>query len=271
MIHNNLMDNKQHIIRKYWWQFSLLFALTFVIVFVGIKTHRSKNFIKKNLELPQIYEDLEDNLQNEDNGWLTINTKNGDTLSSIFKQINLNQQVLYAILKDNPFSKTLTTIKPNQQIRFLIKDNSLEKLIFPFSQTQLLTISINKNNKYIPKLESRVIEQHNEFLSVTVQKSIFYTAKTMNIPLTLIQQMAKIFEWEINFNKDIRQGDKISIAYEGFYVEDTKVNTGKILAVKYESNNRKLQAIAYKNRDGEFEYYTPEGRSLKKSIFSLSN
>lgn len=266
MIQNNFMDNKLQLIRKYWWQFIAIFVVIFFIILIGVKNHHHKNFIKQNLELPQVYEELEETIQDDNNGWVTITTKNRDTLSSIFKQLNLSQQTLYIILNKNQYSKNLTNIKPGEQIRFLIKNQVLEKIIFPFNPTQLLTINKDKNNNYITQIESRAIEQHDEFLSITVKKSIFYTAKNMNIPFTLIQQMAKIFEWELNFNKDIRDGDKISIAYQGFYVEDTKVNTGKILAVKYESNSRKLQAIAHKSQDGTFEYYTPEGKSLKKAF-----
>lgn len=266
MIQSKFMDNKLQIIRKYWWQLIAIFTIMFFIIFIGVKNHHHKNFIKKNLELPQVYEELEETIQNDNNGWVTITTKNRDTLSSIFKQLNLSQKTLYLIVNNNPYSRNLTNIKPGEQIRFLIKDQVLEKIIFPFNPTQLLTINKGTNNTYVTKLESRAIEEHDEFLSVTVKKSIFYTAKNMNIPFTLIQQMAKIFEWEINFNKDIREGDKISIAYQGFYVDDTKVSTGKILAVKYESNTRKLQAIGHKTQDGTFDYYTPEGKSLKKAF-----
>jgi murein DD-endopeptidase MepM/ murein hydrolase activator NlpD len=266
MIQNKSMDNKLQTIRKYKWQLIAIFALIFFIILIGVKNHHHKNFIKQNLELPHVYEELEETIQDDNNGWVTITTKSRDTLSSIFKQLNLSQKTLYLILNNNKYSKNLTNIKPGEQIRFLIKDQVLEKIIFPFNSTQLLTINNNKNNNYVTQLESRAIEEHDEFLSVTVKKSIFYTAKNMNIPFTLIQQMAKIFEWEINFNKDIREGDKISIAYQAFYVEDTKVNTGKILAVKYESNTHKLQAIGHKSQDGTFEYYTPEGKSLKKAF-----
>lgn len=266
MIQNNSMDNKRQYIRKYWWQLSSIFGVIFFIILISIKQQYQATYIKKNLELPQIYEDLESDLQDDNSEWITINTKSNDTFSSIFKQLNLNQQTLYAILKDNPYSKNLTNIKPNQQIRLLIKDNVLEKIILPFNQTQLLTINRGKKNSYTSKLESRVIEQHDEFISVTIKKSLYYTAQTMKIPYTLIQQMARIFEWELNFNKDIREGDKISILYQGFYVDDTKVNNGQILAIKYENKTRKLQAIAHKNKDGTLEYYTPEGKSLKKAF-----
>lgn len=266
MIHDNLTNNKLLYMRKYWWQLISTIGLVICFVLIVIKHNHQTNFIKKNLELPEIYENLESDLQEDNSEWITINTKNNDTFSSIFKQLNLNQQTLYSILKNNPYSKTITNIKPNQQIRLLIKDKVLEKIILSYSQTQLLTITKDKNNNYVSKIESKIIEQHEEFLSVKIKKSLFYTAKNMKIPFTLIQQMSKIFEWELNFNKDIRDGDKISIVYQGYYVEDTKVNNGQILAIKYESPSRKLQAIAHKNKEGTFDYYTPDGRSLKKAF-----
>ncbi len=265
MIHNYSFNNKSKSIRKYWWQGISIFVVILFIILINLKQQHQANIIKKSLELPQIYEELESEIQDENNDWITITTQNNDTISKIFKQLNISQQTLNSILKDNPYGKYLTNIKPNQQLRLLIKDKVLEKIIIPFNATQLLTIN-KDNDNYITKLESRVIEKHEEFLSVTIRKSIYYTAKNMKIPFTLIQQMAKIFEWEIDFSKDIREGDKINVLYEGFYVDDTKVNTGKILAIEYKTSNRKLQAIAHTNKNGTIEYYNPEGYSLNKAF-----
>lgn len=258
-------ENKANIKRKYWWQIAIIFILIFFIVLVNLKQQNQANFIEQYIELPEAYENFETDIPEDYTDWNSITTQDKDTLSKVFERLNISQQTLYDILKDNPHQKQITNVKPDQQIRALVRDNVLNKLIMPYSATELITIT-KCGNKYKTQIESRVIDSHQEFLNATIKKSLYQTAKDKKIPYTLIQQMAKIFEWEVDFSKDIHPGDSFNIIYESFYVENTKVNTGKILAAEYKSGNRVYQAIAHENKNGDLEYYTPEGHSLKKAF-----
>lgn len=261
----SLNSKEQRFIQRYWWQLTTLLVLLLFTFLVNIKQQNQANYIQQEMQLPQLLEDIEVDIPDDYSEWTTVTTQNNDTLSKIFEHLNISQQTLHEILQDNPYKKYLTNIQPNQQIRVLIKDKVLEKIILPHSSTELLVISKNEA-KYTSQIESRVIDTHQEFINTTIKKSLYFTAKQQKIPYTLIQQMAKIFEWEIDFARDIREGDQFSILYEGFYVDDTKVNTGQILAVEYKSANRTFQAVAHTNKHGDLEYYTPEGHSLKKAF-----
>ena len=266
MTQNYSFNNKEpRFFRKYWWQISVTLIIVLFIFLVNLDQQNQANYIRQDMQLPELFEEFEADIPDDYSEWTTVTTQNNDTLSKIFEHINISQQTLQDILKDNPYKKNLTNIQPNQQIRILIKDKALEKVIFPYSATELLIVN-KENDKYTSQIESRVIDTHQEFLNTTIKKSLYYTAKQQKIPYTLIQQMAKIFEWEIDFARDIREGDSFSILYEGFYVDEAKVNTGQILAVEYKSANRTFQAIAHKNKHGDLEYYTPEGHSLKKAF-----
>lgn len=266
MTHNYSNNfKKSGALRKYWWQLTAILVFFIFIILINLNQQHQANIINQNMELPDIYDDLEADIPEDYSEWTSITTRSNDTLSKIFTKLNVSQQTLYEILKDNPYKKEITNIKPDQLIRALIKENSLEKLILPFSATELITIT-KSEEKYITQIETRVIDTHQEFLNATIKKNLYQTAKDNKIPYTLIHQMAKIFEWEIDFSKDIRPGDMFNILYEGLYVENTKVNTGNILAVEYKSGNQIYQAIAHQNKNGDLEYYTPEGHSLKKAF-----
>ena len=78
--------------------------------------------------------------------------------------------------------------------------------------------------------------------------------------------MVDIFTWEIDFSKEIHAGDQFSILYKAYYVDDTLVRTGEILAVSYTSGDKIHQAILHTNEHGDASYYTPQGNSLKKAF-----
>ena len=215
-------------------------------------------------ETDELSNDLTNDLAKKD-GWTIVKTRPGDSLANVFKRVGLSRQALQAVLNHNPHAKTLAKIKPNQQIQFLMKDMILDQLIFPVSSTQFLVVSREGKN-YLSKLQSYKINSHNEYITATIRGSLYSTAKRMNIPYKLIQQMTEIFHWEIDLIKDIRSGDQFSILYQANYVEDKLVGTGDILAVMYTNKGIKHQAIRHVSASGDYDYFTPEGASLKKAF-----
>ncbi len=247
--------------------FLLLFSLGYLLLKPYI--HKRSDYIKQTIELPPIDEEGEFNHteeSEEESGWKNITTQSGDTLGKLFNQSGLSQQVLQAVLKNNPHAKQLTTLKPTQQLQFFIRDNILEKIIFPINTTELLVVSRQHDGQYITKIKARAMDEHEEYLTATVRGSLYATAQRQKIPVKLIQQMLSLFTWEIDFSKEIQSGDQFSILYKAYYVDDTLVRTGEILAVSYRSHDKLHQAIRYVNEHGDVDYYTPQGNSMKKAF-----
>jgi murein DD-endopeptidase MepM/ murein hydrolase activator NlpD len=246
---------------------TLLVVLALSCLFIKKISHKFKTaYTHQTLSLPeQKLDNAELTSTEEDHDWTTITTRSGDTLGSIFKRLGLRQQTLQALLQNNSHAKTLTRIKPNQKIQMLIRDKNLEKIIFPLSTTQVLLI-YRENNHYYSKIKSRDMDSHNQYVTATVRGSLYGTAKQMNIPYKLIQQMTEIFNWEINFAKDVRPGDQFSIVYNAYYIDDSLVSTGEILAVTYTNRGKVYKAIRHVSASGDYDYFTPEGTSLKKAF-----
>jgi len=197
--------------------------------------------------------------------WEIITTHQGDTLAAVFQRAGVSRKTLQAILHKNPHAKALANIKPNQQLQLLVRNKVLEKLIIPFSNTQLINVD-HQGSSYITKITSRKMNSHNQYVTATVRGSLYTTAKRANISYKLIQQMTDIFNWEIDFAHDIRAGDQFSIAYKGFFIDNKLVDTGEILAVSYTSRGKAHQAIRHTRANGDYDYYTPQGTSLKKAF-----
>ena len=242
------------------------FVLSYNII--NILSHKQKVYYANNtLSLPK---PIQPKIETEkpvkkDNEWSVVKTRRGDTLASIFKRAGLNKQTLYAVVNDNKHDKVFTNIKPDQEIQVVIHDQVLEKLIIPMSSTQLLIVS-HKAKHYSSQIKTRKMDSHSDYLTATVHGSLYSTAKRMNIPSKLIRQMTDIFNWEIDFVKDIRAGDQFSIVYTAYYIEDKLVSTGDILAVTYTNRGKAHQAIRHVSASGDYDYFTPQGISLKKAF-----
>ncbi|WP_133131021.1 peptidoglycan DD-metalloendopeptidase family protein [Legionella yabuuchiae] len=215
--------------------------------------------------LPTPEQRLENSPKAEDK-WEVIVTKDGDTLATFFNKLGINKQTLPAILQDNPHAKALSNIKPGQKLQFAVHKDVLDKLIVPLTPTQSILIS-RHGSRYVTQVNSRKLSSHNHYVTATVRGSLYGTAKRFGISYKLIQQMVDIFNWEIDFSKDVRAGDRFTIVYKAFFIENKQVGTGEIIAVTYRTSRGKTyQAFRHTKRSGEVDYYNDKGLSLRKAF-----
>ncbi|WP_419419345.1 peptidoglycan DD-metalloendopeptidase family protein [Legionella sp. D16C41] len=197
--------------------------------------------------------------------WKIVKTRDRDSLANVFSRVGLSAKTLHTIMQEVKQKQALTRLKPNQELQFLIKNQLLEKLILPYTDTQYLVI-YRDDKHYKSKIKLRKMNSYNHFLTATVRDSLYSTAKKQNIPYKLIQQMTEIFTWDIDFAKDVKTGDQFTIMYKAFYVENKLVGTGDIIAVSYRNGNKTFQAIRHTSSSSQTDYYTPQGMSLKKAF-----
>lgn len=197
--------------------------------------------------------------------WKIIKTLRKDSMAAIFSRAGLNAQTLRTVMRETSHSRILLALQPNQEIQLLINNHVLEKMIVPFTSTQYLVIYRDRNH-YKSTINTRKMNSHNHFLTATIHGSLYGTAKRQNIPGKLIKQMTDIFNQDINFTRDIRDGDQFTIVYKAFYIENKLVGSGDIIAVTYRNRGKVFQAVRHTNRSGRSDYFTPEGKSLKKAF-----
>ncbi|MCH9756999.1 MAG: peptidoglycan DD-metalloendopeptidase family protein [Gammaproteobacteria bacterium] len=197
--------------------------------------------------------------------WQEIKTKPGDSLATLFKNMGLSAQSLHTIMHNNPHAKALSRIKPNQTIQFLMHDTELEQLVLPLSKSQSLIVKRHED-RFETTIKNHKTYTKSETVTGTIHRSLYVTAKNTKIPYALIQQMADILAWQINFARDLREGDQFTIHYEVHYIKNERIRTGDILAVSYTNQGKLYQAIRHQTATGSLDYFTPEGKSVRKAF-----
>jgi len=247
---------------------TLLSLVSFWIINTYTHPNQPADYIHQTLCLPDatVIPPIEP-LDPDEALWQEITTQPGDSLAIVFKRMELSPTVLYAVMNKNPEAKSLTNIQPNQRIKFLIHDHQLEQLILPLTPTRTLTVRRDENeNTYSTKIHAYKTYVQIRSATGIVHHSLYMTAKKHHIPYTLIRQMTDILGWEINFARDIREGDQFTLVYEAHYIENELTHTGDILAVSYTSRGQTHQAIQHKSTEYGVGYFTPDGTSVRKAF-----
>ncbi len=225
------------------------------------------------LQVGQIYPvevdlvDLASSDNDKDNSpqlqWQNVTVKNGDNLAILFKRAGFSAQTLYKVTSVGKQTKILTKIHPGQSIAFGADDNGvLQQLRYAQDEVDTLVVTLGDDDKYHASVESKEVEVREQFAGAKITSSFWNAGIEAGLSENQIMNLANIFGWDIDFANDLRKDDQFSVVYETRYINGEYINTGHILAAEFVNQGDVYRAVRYK--DGE--YYTPEGRSMRKAF-----
>ncbi|MEW8629558.1 MAG: peptidoglycan DD-metalloendopeptidase family protein [Candidatus Thiodiazotropha sp.] len=197
---------------------------------------------------------------------LTYEIKNGDSLASIFKKHGLSANLLHRIVHSSDTAKKLTAIRPGEMLYLdLDEDQNLFGLRLQHSKIDSLEITAVEDGFKAAEL-SREVEVRTNHVSGTIENSFYLAAKEAGLSEQLIMKMAGIFGWDIDFALEIRSGDRFSVIFQEDYLDGEKLRDGAILAAEFVNKGRSYRALLYTDDAGRSDYYSPDGRSMRKAF-----
>jgi len=124
---------------------------------------------------------------------------------------------------------------------------------------------IKVGNKLSLIEEPAVDESPHHYMTAqgTIRTSFAESAEEIGLPESLIEPLASIFAWDIDFATNLRHGDQFTVVYE----HDVNAEP-LIVAAEFVNQNRILTAVRYVDEVGNSHYYTPEGKAMRKAFLS---
>ena len=202
---------------------------------------------------------------------ITHKITKGENLTNIFKSYNIDEK---DITKAN--SKLKKFIKPNKLkmgmiLDLVIKKNisgtlNLIKLNLPTSKSINISLDRDINNKFIAKKKITQLFTKLSFSEGIIKKSLYSSAIKNNVDPNIIIEFARLYGFEIDFQRDIRKNDAFQILYETFTDEDGEwYSNGKIIYAYMTVQNRELALYKYET-DKLFGYFDINGKSMEKAL-----
>lgn len=193
---------------------------------------------------------------------VTVEVKQGDTLSSIFSELNIHTE-LARLLNLGKDAKPFKKIYPGQKLHFAFGESGLNTIELEKSITKSLFLYRN-DKSFIVKEANRELDKTSQVATGTIYNSLFLAGQNAGMSDGLIMNLAGIFGWDIDFALDIREGDSFTVLYEELYLEGEKVRDGSIIAAEFVNNGRLYRAYRYTDSHEKIGYYSPEGKSVRK-------
>jgi murein DD-endopeptidase MepM/ murein hydrolase activator NlpD len=266
---SNFLKKKGYLI------YFIILAIFFIIYSTTVNLLKSYSNLKKNNfntflnsdEFNNITDYIFENLNSPYREYNYI-VKNNDTIEKILKKYNINtddvNKIASAVIENkisNIFSKT--------KVKIVVKEeagtNKIVSLFYPVNEITTIEIKKNKNdftiNKNILQLDKREV-----VLSNTIKKNLYSSAIEAGIEPNIIVEFANMYGFEVDFQRDVRSGDKFEVYYERYTDEDNIVrNTGKIIYASMFVNNKELSLYNFEHNNTK-GYYDVDGKSVIKTL-----
>ncbi|MEO6697232.1 MAG: peptidoglycan DD-metalloendopeptidase family protein [Gammaproteobacteria bacterium] len=197
--------------------------------------------------------------------WQTVMVRRGDNLSILFNRLGLSGQQVQDIVDLGEVTKPLTRLNPGQQIKLRLDDNKqIQELVYEVQEKSLRIERMQ--GKLQAQSINQAVEKRVRYATGVIKSSLFEAAQQAGMKDTMTLQMAKIFGWDIDFAQDLREGDSFTVVYEEHYISGERLRDGAILSAEFTNQGKTYSALRFKDGDGSFSYFTPQGLSLRKAF-----
>ena len=249
----------------------LIFSIFSTTIYNNQKLETNENYkeVINNIyfqkSLNQIFNNLKPRYKSIDH-----KISSGETFDKILNNYSIPSNEILDIKKSLSSDYNLSNLKSNLDIKFTIDQSNNKKItsfLFPVSRTEkiLLTRNIDTDKfdkkKIITNLNKKIIFKEGKIL-----QSLYKTAIDLNVQPNIIIEFARIYGFQVDFQRDIRKNDNFQIMYEVFEDDNGKVfETGNIIFadLKLSGVNNSLYYFDKKGNEGHFDQ---NGKSVEKAL-----
>jgi len=195
----------------------------------------------------------------------------GDTIQKILKKYKVkNREIQIVINEYKKFGKS-NQLSVGKKIAIIIEKNTKEnnsviKFSVPITKSTTIEIAKNEENKLISKKIITKLYKKKILSENVIKNSLYASAVKAKINPDTIIEFARIFGFEIDFQRDIRKNDYFKIVYEKYFDESGKfVKSGSIIYAHMTVNGREISLYKFGD-DNNYGYFDVNGKSVEKAL-----
>ena len=254
--------------------FGLILIIIFTIIITILSNQQKKlsknqnNNIVDNIYFKKTLNEIVNNLEPRYKKY-NHNIKSGETFDNILDNYLINKDEINAIKKSLSKKVNINKLNTSQKIHIILDktNNKIKEFVFQISNTEKIYLSKNSEDlEFNEKILSIKLDKKIIYKESIILQSLYKAAIDQDIPPNTIIEFARIYGFQVDFQRDIRKEDKFQIMYEVFIDENKKIiETGEILFanLKLSGQDNSLYYFDKENLEG---HYDKNGKSVQKAL-----
>lgn len=190
----------------------------------------------------------------------------GDTAGTLLERLGADDGEADNLRRSSQAARSFRLLKLGTEVQAKVsEDGKLWSLWFLTPNDTMLSID-RVGDGFSTAEQSVALERRIELKSGEIKSSLFGATDTAGIPDNVAMQLADIFAGDIDFQRDLRRGDRFSVVYEAVVYLGRAVRSGRVLAAEFTNQRKTYRAVWYQDVGGKGGYYTPDGANLRRAF-----
>jgi len=201
--------------------------------------------------------------------WHAVTVRRGASLKHMFGVLGIPDADLKRVLDHPGVKAEIGQLTPKTELAVDLPVNGkLRGLRFVRSDGQRVQLDLS-GGKVKETVLKRDVDVRTVVLSGKVGRSLFRSARQLGLSGAHLDQLTdEMFKYDIDFDSDLDADDRFSVVVDQTWVDGQLQRTGPILAAAFTVDG-KLHTAFLHNRNGRPEYFTSDGRPLKKAFIRM--
>ena len=261
-------------------EYSILFWLTLVTIIIAISLNIYKTSKKdqvaqiqssiENIYLKKTIKEITTSLKPRYKSLQYI-SKSGDTYQSIINKLEINETEKKILLKTILNEKTLKILRINQKFSLKLDNLNKGKIVNVKIETdkknEILFTRSNEENIFKTKKIKKNFTKSLVYKETVILDSLYNSAINLGIKPNIIIEFARLYGFQIDFQRDVWKNDSFQIIYEEFTNEDNfVVDTGEIIFANLNLQDTDYQLYKFEYEENKIDYFDENGKSIRKTL-----
>ena len=255
------------------WLIFLIFSTVLVTYFYDLNKKNQINYLNRSLKNIYLNNSLKRITSELKPRYIYIEhkVKEGDTYEGIINSLNIPKKEKKLFLNSVTNNKNINILKLNQKIFFKIdKKNNTKIVNFTIEIDKKKNIffeKIDNDETFVSKIIEKNLTKTIAFQEGIIKSSLYNAALKLGIKPNTIVEFARLYGFQIDFQRDIWKNDSFQIIYEEFKNEDgSVVEVGNIIYANLNTQNTDLQLYKFEYEKNKIDYFDESGKSIRKTL-----
>lgn len=198
-----------------------------------------------------------------------------DTAQSLLARLGVNDASAHAFLRGDSTARQLFASRTGKTVTAETNDrHELTRLVarwLPSDERVFHRLIVERTDSggWSSRLESGELTASARLASGTIRSSLFAATDAANLPDSVAIQIAEIFSSEIDFRRDLRQGDRFSVVYEVLEADGEAMRPGRILSAQFVNDGKAHEAVWFEAPgSAKGAYYGFDGQSAQRAFLA---
>ena len=255
------------------WLVLLIIITSFVTYFYETNKKSQYESLKKTLDNVYFKKTFSKITSNLENRYLMLNyvVKEGDNYENIINKLEVSKYEKKIFLEAVQKEEKVRILRPNQEIYFKIDKKEKTKIIeFIVEISKKRDIHFVRNDdkeNFVSKTLEKNLKKIIVYKESKILNSLYQTALELNIKPNVIVEFARLYGFQVDFQRDIWKNDSFQIIYEVFLNKDGEIiESGNIIFANLSLKNEDLKLYRHEYGKNKIDYFDENGKSMRKTL-----